>query len=287
MGIPKTIDNDLAETDHCPGFGSVAKYMATAVMEAGRDTEALYTTDTATVMETMGRNAGWIAAATGLAQRGSEDAPHLVYVPEIPFSVDRFVEDCRQVLDRLGRISIVAAEGLMDENGEYLTAQTGSFATDSFGHRQLGGVAEVLKAVVEEKVGVKCRYNKLGTCQRNAMHFASKTDSDEAYLVGRVAVEQALAGTSGKMVTLVRDGTAPYHATTGLADLAAVANGEKLLPRSYMNERGNHITQGMREYATPLLQGEVPISIGSDGLPLYVRLKRVPVEKRTSPYTVG
>jgi 6-phosphofructokinase 1 len=238
-------------------------------------------------METMGRNAGWIAAATGLAQRGPEDAPHLLYVPEIPFSIDRFVEDCREVLDRLGRLSIVAAEGLTDESGEYITAQAGAFATDSFGHTQLGGVAEFLKAVVEEKVGVKCRYNKLGTCQRNAMHFASRTDSDEAYLVGRTAVEQALAGTSGKMVTLVRESHSPYRATTGLADLAAVANGEQTLPRDYMNERGNHITQAMRDYLTPLVQGEVPVKIGADGLPVYVRLKRVPVEKKASAYTAG
>jgi len=287
MGIPKTIDNDLAETDHCPGYGSVAKFMATEVMEAGRDTEALYTTDTATVMETMGRNTGWIAAATGLAQRSPEDAPHLLYVPEIPFSLDGFVEDCKEVLGRLGRVFIAAAEGLVDENGEYITAQAGSFATDAFGHRQLGGVAEFLKAVVEDKVGVKCRYNKLGTCQRNAMHFASKTDSDEAYLVGRAAVELALGGTSGKMVTLVRESNDPYRVSTGVAALETVANGEQKLPRRYMNDRGNHITEDMRTYATPLLQGEVPVEIGADGLPVYVRLKRTPIEKKVPPYHVG
>ncbi len=281
MGIPKTIDNDLAETDHCPGYGSVAKYLATAVMEAGRDTEALYTTDTATVLETMGRNAGWIAAATGLAQRTAEDAPHLVYVPEIPFSIDRFVQDCKEVLGRLGRVFIVAAEGLVDENGDYVTAQRGAFATDAFGHRQLGGLAELLKNVVEEKVGVKCRYNKLGTCQRNAMHFASKTDSDEAYLVGQTAVRLALAGTTGKMVTLVRESDDPYQVTTGLASLYDVANGEKKLPRRYMNEAGNHITGEMRTYVGPLVQGEVPVEVGSDGLPVYVRLTRHFVEPKT------
>jgi len=288
MGVPKTIDNDLAETDHCPGYGSVAKYLATSVMEAGRDTEALYTTDTATVLETMGRHAGWIAAATGLAQRTPEDAPHLVYVPEIPFSIEGFVADCREVLDRVGRVFIVAAEGLVDGRGEYVTAQSGNFATDAFGHRQLGGLAEFLKGVVEEKVGVKCRYNKLGTCQRNAMHFASRTDSDEAYLVGQTAVRLAFEGTTGKMVTLVRESDDPYRVSTGLASLYDVANGEKKLPRRYMNQAGNHITEEMRTYVRPLVQGEVPIELGSDGLPVYVRLARHFVEPKTGRrYSAG
>jgi 6-phosphofructokinase 1 len=281
MGVPKTIDNDLVETDHCPGYGSVVKYLAVTVMEAGRDTEALYTADTATVLETMGRNTGWIAAGTGLAQRTPEDAPHLICVPEIPFSVERFVADCHAVLQRLGRLFIVAAEGLMDEKGRYIASDSGAFATDAFGHRQLGGVAEFLKAVVEEKVGVKCRWNKLGTCQRNAMHCASRRDSDEAYLVGQVAVGEALQGTTGKMVTLVRKGDTPYTITTGLADLAVVANGEKPLPRGYMNEAGTHISESMRHYAGPLIQGEVPLEMGADGLPKYVRLKRHFVEPKT------
>jgi 6-phosphofructokinase len=281
MGIPKTIDNDLVETDHCPGYGSVVKYLAATVMEAGRDTEAMYTADTATVLETMGRNTGWIAAGTGLAQRTPEDAPHLIYVPEIPFSVDRFVADCHAVLQRLGRLFIVAAEGLKDEKGRYVATEAGAFATDAFGHRQLGGVAEFLKTVVEEKVGVKCRWNKLGTCQRNALHFASKTDADEAYLVGQAAVRQALQGTTGKMVTLVRSSDSSYRITTGLANLAVVANGERPLPRPYMNDAGTHITEGMRRYAQPLIQGEVPIEVGADGLPVYVRLKKRFVEPKT------
>ena len=288
VGIPKTIDNDLAETDHCPGYGSVAKYLATTVMEAGRDTEALYTTDTATVLETMGRNAGWIAAATGLAQRSPEDAPHLIYVPEVPFSPARFVEDCREVLARLGRVFIVAAEGLVDETGDYVTAQSGAFAADAFGHRQLGGLAECLKRVVEERVGVKCRYNKLGTCQREALHFASRTDSEEAYLVGQTAVRVALEGVTGKMVTLLRESDDPYRVRTGLADLYDVANGEKKLPREYVNEAGNHITEAMRTYVRPLVQGEVPVEMGADGLPVYVRIPRRFVEPRTGRrYQVG
>jgi 6-phosphofructokinase 1 len=147
-----------------------------------------------TIIEAMGRNTGWIAAAAGLARRHEEDAPHLIYVPEIPFNVQRFLNDVREVHRRLGRCVIVASEGLQDEKGEYVTAQTGQFATDAFGHRQLGGVADVLQRLVEQEIGIKARYNKLGTFQRNAMHFASRTDSDEAYLCGQEAVRRALAG---------------------------------------------------------------------------------------------
>src|SRR3990172_4446100 len=161
IGIPKTVDNDLAFTDHCPGYPSVAKYVATCAAEAGRDTEALYTADTCTILEVMGRNAGWIAAATGLAATTPEDAPHLVYMPEAAFSFDKFVRDVEEVLKRLGRVFIVAGEGLKDENGKYVTADSGAFAKDSFGHVQLGGVAEMLKAVVEKEVKIKARFNKL------------------------------------------------------------------------------------------------------------------------------
>jgi len=288
MGVPKTIDNDLAFTDHTPGYGSVAKYLGAAVMEAGRDTEALYTADTCTVMEVMGRNAGWIAASTGVAHRDEEDAPHLVYMPEVPFSLEQFVEDVKACVGRLGRCFVVVGEGLKAADGNYITTQADTFSTDAFGHRQLGGVAELLKEVVAEKVGVKCRYNKPGTAQREAMHFASLTDSDEAYLVGRTAVEEALKGTSGWMVTLLREPGETYSCTTGLAALADVANGEKCVPREFINDAGNHITDAMRDYVVPLMRGEVPIEVGPDGLPVFARLKRVFAPKRTGrQYTPG
>ncbi len=279
IGIAKTIDNDLAETDHCPGYGSVIKYNAVTVMEAGRDTESLYTTDTATVVEVMGRNAGWIAAGTALARREEGDAPHLIYMPEAAFSINGFVEDCREVLGKYGRISIVAGEGLKDENGQYLTFQSGDFAKDSFGHQQLGGVAEFLKTVVEQKINVKCRYIKLGTCQRNAMHFGSKTDRDEAYMCGREAVKQAVAGTSGYMVGLKRVSNDPYSSEPALAKLDEVANGEKPVPREWINDRGNFPTEEFIDYARPLIQGEVELPI-VDGLPQYVRFKKVLLEKK-------
>ena len=280
MGVPKTVDNDLAFTDHCPGFGSVAKYLCASVMEAGRDTESLYTADTTTVFETMGRNAGWIAAATGLASRCKEDAPHLVYVPEIAFSAERFVEDVKRTVEDLGRAFIVASEGLVDAEGNYVAEQSGEFSKDAFGHRQLGGVSEILKRIVEERVGVKCRYCKPGTAQRNAMHFASLTDSKESYMAGQAAARKAAEGASGYMVTLVREEGEEYRCTTGLAKLAEVANAEKKLPREFMNEAGNHISDEMREYAGPLVKGEVPVEMGVDGLPVYARFEKHFVEKK-------
>jgi len=284
IGVPKTVDNDLVATDHCPGYGSVAKYLATAVMEAGRDAEAMYTFDAVTIMEAMGRNTGWIAAAAGLARRQEEEAPHLIYVPEIPFSVARFLADVREVHRRLGWAFIVVSEGLADEKGEYVTAQTGVLATDAFGHRQLGGVADFLQRLIEQEIGIKARYNKLGTCQRNAIHFASRTDSDEAYRCGQEAVRQAVAGTSGFMITLVRESDCPYRCGTGLAPLAEIANGVKKLPRDYLDVAGTQITAAMREYAGPLLIGEVPIRIGGDGLPEFVRFQRQPVPRKLPPF---
>ena len=285
IGIPKTIDNDLACTDHCPGYGSVAKYVATVAMEAGKDTEALYTTDTCTVLEVMGRNAGWIAAATGLARRCEQDAPHLIYLPEAVFSLEKFVTDVKAVQAKLGRVFIVVGEGLKDKDGNYVTTQMGDFAKDSFGHVQLGGVAEMLKNVVEQQAGFKCRYVKLGTCQRNAMHFASATDVAEAALCGRTAVKAAMDGEVGKMVTLVRHKkNGGYECSTGLAELSDVANGEKKVPAEFINKEGNFITDAFREYAEPLIRGEADVEIGDDGLPVYVRLQKHMLDKKTPKY---
>jgi 6-phosphofructokinase len=284
IGIPKTVDNDLACTDHCPGYGSVAKYVATCAMEAGRDTEALYTTDTCTILEVMGRNAGWIAAATGLAARTPEDAPHLVYMPEAGFSWDRFVSDVEEVLKRLGRVFIAVGEGLKDDKGKYITADSGTFSKDSFGHVQLGGVADMLKAMIEKEVRIKARWNKLGTNQRSAMHFASATDVNEAYMCGQMAVKHALEGVNGKMVTLVREKGHEYRCSTGLAELRDVANGEKKVPREYINEKGNHITDACRDYIRPLIRGEAPITVADDGLPVFMRFERKPMKKRLPKY---
>ena len=287
MGVPKTIDNDLACTDHCPGYGSVAKYNATIAMEAGRDTEALYTHDTACVMEVMGRNAGWIAAAMGAAHRCAEDAPHLVYLPEIPFTIEKFAADCKKVYAELGRVFVVAGEGINDGQGNYMAEQKGQFAKDAFGHTQLGGVAETLKDIIQTEVGIKSRYIKCGIAQRNGIHFASKTDRDEAYLVGQKAVQHAAEGTSGLMVTLERTSTAPYVCETGLAPLEEVANGEKKVPREFINDEGNGVTQAMIDYVTPLMQGEVEIKVAADGLPEYTRFRRHSLEQACAKRNAG
>jgi 6-phosphofructokinase 1 len=208
----------------------------------------------------------------------------LIYVPEIPFTIERFVNDVREAHRRLGRCVVVASEGLQDEKGEYVTASAGRFATDAFGHRQLGGVADFLQRLVEQEIGIKARYNKLGTFQRNAMHFASRTDSDEAYLCGQEAVRRAVAGTSGFMVTLVRESDQPYRCGTGVAPLAEVANGVKYLPRAYMDVAGTHISEAMRQYVGPLVRGEVPVRIGPEGLPKFVRFRRKPIPRMLAAF---
>lgn len=283
VGIAKTIDNDLAYTDHCPGYGSVVKFNATAVMEAARDTDSLYTFDVCTVHEVMGRNAGWIAGGCALAKRDEADGPHLVYLPEAEFDEERFTEDVAEVYGKHRRCFIAVGEGLKDKSGNYVSADTSKIARDSFGHAQLGGAADFLKILIQEKVKIKARTNRAGTAQRAAMHFASLTDRDEAYLCGQMAVRYALEGTTGKMVTLVRESNNPYRCTTGLADLDAVANSEKKVPRAWINERGNMPTQEFLDYVRPLVQGEVPIQI-RDGLPLYARLKGILAEKRLPPW---
>ncbi|MCP4377768.1 MAG: 6-phosphofructokinase [bacterium] len=287
LGIPKTIDNDLACTDHCPGYGSVAKFNATSVMEAGRDTDALYTHDTCTIHEVMGRNAGWIAASTGLARRHDDEAPHIILLPEVPFVTEKFVADVQRCITDYKRCFITCAEGVRTADGQYLADAGGQFSKDSFGHTQLGGAADAVRAIVESQVGIKARTNRPGTAQRVAMHFASKTDADEAYLAGQAAVAAAMDNVSGKMVTLVRnDDPERYVCSTGLADLEDVANGEKLLPDEFINDNGTGITEAFAQYALPLIQGQAPLEVADDGLPRYARLDRTPVKKRTPVWSV-
>ncbi len=281
VGVPKTIDNDLAFTDHCPGYGSVAKFNATAVMEAGLDTLALYTHDTCTVHEVMGRNAGWIAAATGLARREEDDAPHIILLPEVPFVVEKFISDVQRCLKDYKRCFVACGEGVKTPDGKYLGEAGGAFSKDSFGHTQLGGAANTVRAIIEERVGVKARTNRAGTAQRVAMHFASATDATEAYMVGQAAVQAAMAGEGGKMVTLVRADGDAYKCTTGLIELEKVANGEKPVPPEFIGEDGISITDAFRRYAGPLVAGEADVEIGADGLPVYARLAKQLVEKLT------
>ncbi|MDP6543033.1 MAG: 6-phosphofructokinase [Phycisphaerae bacterium] len=285
LGVPKTVDNDLACTDHCPGYGSVARYSAMSVMEAGRDTDAMYIHTACTIHEVMGRNAGWIAAATGLARRRREEAPHIILLPEVPFIVDKFVDDVRRCITDFKRCFITCGEGVRTPDGQYLADAGGKFVKDSFGHTQLGGASDAIRTIIESHINVKTRANRPGTAQRVAMHFASKTDVDEAYLAGQAAVAAAVDGVSGKMITLVRNSdSGRYVCTTGLADLEDVANGEKMLPPEFIDADGTGITEAFRQYALPLIQGEAPLEVGGDGLPVYARLDRTPILKLTPPW---
>jgi 6-phosphofructokinase 1 len=274
VGVPKTIDNDLAYTDHCPGYGSVIKYLATMTMEAGRDTEAMYTSDTVNVIEAMGRNAGWIAAGTALARRDEEDAPHMILLPEAPFDREKFKARVDYFLKRIGRCVIVVSEGTQNPDGTYIAEQKGDFARDAFGHTQLGGAAFFIKDLVEREIKVKARFAIPSTIQRTGIHFASLTDSNEAYLVGQRAVQLAVGGVSGRMVSLERVSSDPYRCETGTVDLAKVANGEKKLPVEWIGPDGFSLTAEFDRYARPLIQGEVqPVIEG--GLPRFVRFRKV------------
>jgi len=285
IGVPKTIDNDLPVTDHCPGYGSVIKYICTTVRELACDNEAMGQNDLVSILEVMGRNAGWIAAGAALAKRRDHphDPPHLIYLPETPFSTEKFVEDVRRVLKREPYCLVVVGEGLVDKDGNYVA--TDSANTDAFGHAQLGGAGEYLKSLVEQQVGVKARTAKLGIAQRAAAHCSSKTDNDEAFLAGQAAVKAAIAGETDKMVVLVRGDTDHYTCETGLAPLSEIANGVKKLPPEWINEDGVSMNFQFFRYALPLIQGEVPVPY-ENGLPLFARLEKHRVDKILPPYEV-
>ena len=265
IGIPKTIDNDLPFTDHCPGFGSAAKYIATTVLETGIDLESVSTKNKVTILEAMGRNAGWLTAAGALAKRDPDDAPHLLYLPEVVFDRERFLADVERVYKRLGYVYVVLSEGVADANGEYLSAGA---TVDAFGHRQLSGAGIAAKDLIEQELGIKARCNTLGTAQRAAMHCAARCDADEAYMVGAAAVRYALAGENGKMVSIERISETPYQSAPGLVPLEQVANIEKKVPREWINADGNYIETPFLTYARPLIMGEVNLPM-RDGLPDY------------------
>ena len=285
IGVPKTVDNDLPVTDHCPGYGSVIKYICTTVRELACDNEAMGQSDLVSILEVMGRNAGWIAAGAALAKRRDHphDPPHLIYLPETPFSAEKFVEDVRRVLKREKYCLVVVGEGLVDKDGNYVA--TDSASTDAFGHAQLGGAGEYLKGLVEQQVGVKARTAKLGIAQRAAAHCSSKTDNDEAFLAGQAAVKAAIAGETDKMVVLVRGDTDHYTCETGLAPLNEIANGVKKLPTEWINEDGVSMNFQFFRYALPLIQGEVPVPY-DNGLPAFARLEKHRTEKTLPPYEV-
>ena len=283
IGVPKTVDNDLPATDHCPGFGSTAKFIATTVRELALDNEAMGQGDLVSIVEVMGRSAGWIAASASLAKRRDQphDPPHLIYLPEIPFSQDKCLEDIRRVLKREKFCQIVVSEGLTDSDGNYVSADP---ALDAFGHAQLGGAGEFIKNLVEANLpGVKARLSVPGLMQRSAAHSASKVDADEAYLVGQAAVKAAINGETDKLITLVRGDNDTYSCETGLAPLADVANNVKKLPREWINEDGVSMNFQFVRYAQPLIQGEVAVP-HDNGVPTFARLDKVRVDKVLPAY---
>ena len=271
MGVPKTVDNDLAFTDHCPGYGSVARWIAIATRDIGLDTEAIGVVDRVKVIECMGRNAGWITAAAALARDHTDAAPHLIYLPERPIEMSAMLADVGKVVDRLGYCVIAVCEGARGADGQPLAESTSAIDVDAFGHAQRGGAADSLCRMISSNLQVKARFDKPGTVQRVAGLHASPVDQDEAFMAGEMAVTYALEGTAGKMVTLERVGDAPYRCQTGLADLDRVANAEKLMPDEFIGPAGNDVTEAFLQYARPL--------IGED-LPPYAYLAKGLVERR-------
>ncbi len=281
IGIPKTVDNDLPLTDTCPGFGSVAKYIAVSVREAALDVASMCETSTKVfILEVMGRHAGWIAAAGGLAKRKPDDAPHIILFPEVPFETEAFLAETKTVVERVGYCVIVVSEGTRYADGRFL-ADAGT--TDAFGHAQLGGVAPTLAQLVRDQLGYKFHWAVADYLQRAARHIASATDVEQAYAVGRHAVQLALAGKTAVMVTIVRTADQPYAWELGEAPLAKVANVERKMPASYITADGFGITEAGRRYLEPLIAGE-DYPPFTDGLPDYAVLRNEPVAKKLAPF---
>ena len=277
VGIPKTVDNDLPHTDCCPGFGSVAKYVAVSTREAGLDVASMARTSTKVfVLEVMGRHAGWIAAAAGLAGRSAAEPPHLILFPEVPFEQQKFLERVRACVTQYGYCVIVASEGAAYGDGKFL-ADAGT--RDAFGHTQLGGVAPLLANMVREGLGYKYHWAVADYLQRSARHIASKVDVEQAYGVGKAAVELAVKGMNAVMPIIVRKSHRPYRWSIGHVPLAEVANKEKKVPPEYVREDGFGITAACRRYLEPLIAGEAYPPY-RDGLPAYVHIKGVAVRRK-------
>jgi 6-phosphofructokinase 1 len=277
IGIPKTVDNDLPVTDCCPGFGSVAKYVAVSTREAALDVASMARTSTKVfILEVMGRHAGWIAAAGGLAGRKAGDAPHIILFPEIAFDQACFLARVKDCVERYGYCVVVASEGTRAADGRFL-ADMGT--RDAFGHVQLGGVAPTLAAMVKEAHGFKYHWALADYLQRAARHIASRVDVEQAYAVGKAAVELALAGRNAVMPVIVRKSSRPYRWTVGSTDIANVANREKMVPRHYITADGFGITAAARRYLQPLIAGESYPPF-RDGLPDYVTLRKVRVRRK-------
>jgi 6-phosphofructokinase 1 len=283
IGVPKTIDNDLPITDTCPGFGTTAKYIATSIMEASLDVESMAESSTKVfIMEVMGRHAGWIAAAGGLAGKTHDEPPQIILFPEIPFDKEAFLARVKYSVESYGYCSIVVSEGVQDADGKFL-ADAGT--VDAFGHSQLGGVAPVIANMVRENLGYKYHWAVSDYLQRSARHLASQTDFEQAYAVGAAAVKLAIEGQNGVAPVIKRLADKPYQWEIATARLADMANVEKMLPRDFITEDGFGITEKCRAYMQPLIEGEAYPPY-ENGLPKYVRLQKKMLDKKLPKFDI-
>ncbi len=277
IGIPKTVDNDLPFTDTCPGFGSVAKYIAVSTLEAGFDVASMAASSTKVfILEVMGRHAGWIAASSGIASTRNNEPPHIILFPEVPFNQTYFLKRVAECVENHGYCVVVVSEGVRNEQGQFLSD---AGVRDAFGHAQLGGVAPLLAQLIKRELNLKYHWAVADYLQRAARHLSSSVDVEQAYALGKAAVELALQGHNAIMPTIVREQDAPYQWSIGHVPLADVANQEKKMPKEYISADGMGITDACRRYLTPLIQGEAYPPY-KDGLPDYVRLKNTLVTKK-------
>ena len=271
IGIPKTIDNDLCMTDHTPGFGSAAKYIASTMLEIAHDT-FIYAVKSVTIVEIMGRDAGWLTAASALARGDYNTAPHFIYLPEAAFNKDKFLADIKEALKTKNNVIVALSEGIREENGDYITSSKA--VADQFVHQQLSGAGKALEFLVKENIGVKVRSVEINVLQRCASHLASLTDINEAFAQGQKGVELAEAGETATMVCLKRVSNSPYKVEISHAPIKNIANEAKSVPREWINEDGNDITQELLDYLYPLIQGEVSVEY-EHGIPSYMNVSHL------------
>ncbi|EHI60140.1 6-phosphofructokinase [Hungatella hathewayi] len=274
VGVPKTIDNDLALTDHTPGYGSAAKYIATSTKEVIRDGIGFsFNKQQVIIIEIMGRNAGWLTGASALAKGEDCDGPDLIYLPEVPFDTEAFLSRTRNLLEKKNTVVVAISEGIRFQDGTYVSEASGNADyVDAFGHKQLTGSATYLANVVSRELGCKTRAVEFSTLQRSASHLASRVDINEAFMVGGAAVKAADEGDSGKMVVIDRVSDDPYQCATGIYDVHKIANGEKLVPRNWITEDGTYVTEDFIDYVKPLIQGDYP-SVMVNGIPRHLYMK--------------
>lgn len=270
VGAPKTIDNDLCGTDHCPGFGSAAKYIGTTFAELERDCH-VYATKAVTIVEVMGRDAGWLTAASCLARTNGAKGPDFIYLCEVPFSIDTFLKDVKAKLEEQDAVIIAVSEGVKNKDGRYISEEVQSSAVDSFGHSYIAGAAKVLEDAVRNEIGCKVRSIELNLMQRCAAHLASATDIQESRMLGKTACQYALEGATGMMAAVIRTSDKPYATEFKALPVCDIANAIKSVPADYINDAGNDVTEKMVDYLTPLIQGEMN-TVYENGIPKYLYL---------------